>query len=211
MAVNDKRKKGSGVAPAKGGKKDAEGHRSIPTFNITVTPTTEICLCDAQGKPLKRYYAVAVPQDCRSRRPGGMLPPSHSEFDVKETGHYGTPEWIAELVFRKDQALSKSDFDNARKFLGPRYTDKAAGTTGCGHMSKNVMVSCLAGSTDKWELNAYPDPFKLCNVLVAKVKPGSEYEAVQIWICPDEWDRNAPDVMGVVNEIKGRKTDSTCK
>jgi hypothetical protein len=161
-------------------------------FNVIGT-NAALCFFDRQtNKATKIGYVVTCPQDCGS-------------------GAYGTAEWIKEITYVE----SKGDRDDARKWLKSHTdhpTQNATGTSGCGHISKNVPVYSLTkDGSGTWHDPKYSNRTDEFYCLVAHGKPGtSGYEASEIWISDQDWDSGLPELQDACHRKLPHSECSSC-
>ena len=129
-------------------------------------------------------YVVTGPQDCGD-------------------GTYGTAEWIRELTFVE----TANEYSPALDWLANNTNhaiDDASGTTGCGHISRNVPVYKLVRDLNGVWTDASDSDYdgsKSYYCLVAAGTPGTpKYKASAIWISKTDW----PPTLHELKDACGR-------
>ena len=153
---------------------------------VVSLPVTQLWNADMYGN--KGSYlgtVLACPQSCAALRPG--YAEARTKPDLKAV-YLNTSEWMREIIFTpSDLSNDPRTWRNYRKMLGSYRISNDASATGCGHISRNVMVtqvSLQSGAPAESLLGV-----NYSSVVVDKVKgsSGPLYQAKDIYIYQGNW------------------------
>ncbi len=201
-------------SPLRGQKPAANGQKSAVVQHkvVTATPSTQLWMAaDMYGNKSGASLGtvIACPQSCAAARPGYIeVRASQSLSGV----YLNTSEWMREIIYTNDPVFrpttDQKTLDQAwrhyRRLLGFYRVSNDASTTGCGHISRNVVVTQMtlqSGSPTETPLGV-----GYSSLVFGGVQDTTSplFQASNIYIFKGDWatdSANAPIIFGVVNAI----------
>jgi hypothetical protein len=121
------------------------------------TPSTQLLMADMYGNPSGSSVGtvLACPQSCAAVRPG--YAEAVAKLDLNGV-YLNTSEWMREIIYTPDdlfnggtdQTVADLNWRNYRRQLGFSRVSNDAYTTGCGHVSRNVVLTAVSTTSGKF-------------------------------------------------------------
>jgi hypothetical protein len=174
------------------------GQRQPPTVDqhkvVVAVPLTQLYMADMYGNKSGSSlgFVIACPQSCAAARPGYAQARTTQSLNAV---YLNTSEWMREIIYTADdlslgtsqQKIADKTWSSYRRQLGFHRVSNDAYAAGCGHISRNVLITKVSTQSGKFTESPLGSAYSSVVFDGIPDSNGPLYQATNIYIYQGDW------------------------